>query len=93
MTMVMSPPPRRRDMEEMAISRFKATCLAVVERVRRTRRPVRITRRGEPVAEVVPPSAPRGPDGWIGSMAGTLQVRGDIVGPVSRGRDWEALRR
>jgi len=43
-------------MEEIAISRFKATCLAVLERVRRTRRPVRITRFGEPVANVVPPS-------------------------------------
>jgi prevent-host-death family protein len=44
-------------MESMAISEFKATCLAVLERVRRTKRPVLITRFGQPVAEVVPPSA------------------------------------
>ena len=37
-------------MEEMAISRFKATCLAVLERVRKTRKPVRVTRFGVPVA-------------------------------------------
>ena len=40
-------------MEEIAISKFKATCLAVMERVRRTRQPVLVTRFGEPVAEIV----------------------------------------
>ncbi len=30
--------------ETMAISKFKATCLAVLERVRRTGRPVVVTR-------------------------------------------------
>ena len=45
-----------RYMEEIAISKFKATCLAVMERVRRTRQPVLVTRFGEPVAEIVPPS-------------------------------------
>ena len=44
------------DMREIAISQFKATCLAVLEDVRRTRRPVRVTRFGKPVAEVIPPS-------------------------------------
>src|ERR1700720_3421386 len=44
-------------MKEMPISKFKATCLAVLEQVRKTKRPVRITRFGKPVAEVVPPSA------------------------------------
>ena len=37
-------------MEEIAISKFKATCLAVVERVRKTRKPIRITKFGKPVA-------------------------------------------
>jgi prevent-host-death family protein len=69
-------------MERMAISEFKAACLAVLERVRRTRKPVLITRFGEPLAEVVPPSAPPPPKSWIGSMAGTAQILGDIVSPV-----------
>ena len=42
-------------MEEIAISKFKATCLAVLERVRKTGEPVRVTRFGQVVAEVVPP--------------------------------------
>jgi len=79
-------------MESMAISEFKATCLAVLERVRRTKKPVLITRFGQPVAEVVPPSVPPPPKSWIGSMAGTAQIIGDIVSPVSEEGDWEAAR-
>src|SRR5436309_12337738 len=45
-------------METMAISKFKATCLATLERVRRTGRPLRVTRFGKPVADVVPPATP-----------------------------------
>ena len=41
-------------METMAVSKFKASCLAVLQRVRRTRKPVLITRFGKPVAEIVP---------------------------------------
>ena len=79
-------------METMAISKFKATCLSVLERVRRTKKPVMITRFGEPVAEVVPPSAPPRPKTWIGSMIGTARILGDIVSPVSNENDWEAGR-
>ncbi len=76
----------------MAISEFKATCLAVLERVRRTKKPVLITRFGQPVAEVIPPSAPPRPKSWVGSMAGTAEIIGDIVSPVSQEDDWEADR-
>jgi prevent-host-death family protein len=78
-------------MEEIAISKFKATCLAVLERVRKTRRPIRVTKFGKPVAEVVPPSAPPEKKEWTGSMAGTIQIHGDIVGPVTDPEDWEVL--
>jgi hypothetical protein len=37
-------------MQEIAISKFEATCVAVLERVRRTRQPIRVTRFGDPVA-------------------------------------------
>jgi len=79
-------------MESMAISEFKAICLAVLERVRRTKKPVLITRFGQPVAEVVPPSVPPRPKSWIGSMAGTGKILGDIVSPIGKKRDWEAAR-
>jgi prevent-host-death family protein len=79
-------------MREMAISKFKATCLAVLEQVRRTRKPILITRFGEPVAEVVPPSAPPRTGRWLGILKSTGQIKGDIVSPVFRERDWEVLR-
>ncbi len=82
-----------RWMETMPISKFKATCLAVMQRVKRTRRPVMITRYGQPVAADVPPSRPARKVGWIGSMEGTAMTVGDIVSPVVDPDEWEALRR
>ena len=83
-----------RVMEEIAISKFKARCLAVLERVRRTRKPVRVTRFGQPVAEVMPPSTTSQPSkDWLGCMAGTAVIAGDIVAPVSDEEDWDALRK
>ncbi len=78
-------------MEKIAISKFKATFLSVVERVRRTKKPELITRFGKPVAEVVPP--PPGPEAedWLGSMAGMGRIVGDIVGPAADESDWEVL--
>jgi prevent-host-death family protein len=79
-------------MEQIAVSKFKATCLSVLERVRKTRQPVLVTRFGKPVAEVVPPSAPDRPKGWLGALAGTGQIVGDIVSPATDAQDWDALR-
>lgn len=74
-------------MEEIAISKFKATCVAILERVRRTRRPIRVTKFGEPVAEVVPPSMPVRHREWIGSLAHTGWVEGDIIAPAGDEED------
>ena len=79
-------------LEEIAISKFKATCLAVLERVRKTGKPVLVTRFGEPVAQVVPPPVPVRPANWIGSFAGTAKIVGDIVSPATDEDDWEVLR-
>ena len=79
------------DIEVMAISKFKATCLAVLKRVRRTGRPILITRRGEPIAEVIPPRPPVRESGWLGSMATHATVTGDIVDPLVPAAEWEAL--
>jgi len=79
-------------MEEIAISKFKATCLAVVERVRKTRKPIRITKFGKPVAELVPATQPAKKKSWIGSMVGTGRIVGDIISPASDEDDWEVLR-
>ena len=76
-------------MEEIAISKFKATCLAVLERVRKTGQPIRVTRFGHPIAEINPPSAPQ-PPRRFGHHIGSGVILGDIVGPVGDESDWEA---
>lgn len=79
------------EMETMAISKFKATCLATLERVRRTGRPLRVTRFGKPVADIVPPSPEPPPSEWLGSLRGTLEIQGDILAPSSEMVEWEAV--
>jgi antitoxin (DNA-binding transcriptional repressor) of toxin-antitoxin stability system len=79
-------------MENMAISKFKATCLATLERVRRTGRPVRVTRFGTPVADIVPPAAPAAASPWLGSLRGTLELDHDIIAPSSDEAAWDALK-
>ncbi len=79
-------------MEQMAISKFKATCLAVLERVRQTGKPIQVTRFGKPVAEVVPPSPPSRNDEWLGAMRGTGRIVGDLVAPATGIDDWQVER-
>ena len=76
--------------ETVSISEFKATCLARIERVRRTGRRLVITKHGEPVAEVVPPSPPARADGWLGAAVGTGRILGDLVEPAVPAAEWEA---
>jgi len=77
--------------EEIAISEFKAKCLALLEQVRKTRKPIRATRFGKPVADVVSPAPSPQEADWLGSMADTMEIAGDIVSPVIEETDWEAL--
>lgn len=79
-------------MQEIAISEFKAKCLAVLERVRSTQKPIRVTRFGKPVAEIVPPTAVVDRAAWMGSMKGTFEILGDIVSPANDEDEWEASR-
>ena len=79
-------------MKQIPISKFQATCLAVLHRVKRTGEKVLITKRGLPVAQVVPPPPPPPPrESRYGCMKGTARELGDIVEPVAE-KDWEALR-
>lgn len=79
-------------MEEVAISEFKAKCLALLERVRKTKQPIRITRHGKPVAEVVPLSPVVDREAWLESMKGSVKILGDIISPANDEDEWEVLR-
>lgn len=79
-------------MESIPVSKFKATCLAVLKRVNRTGRPVLITRFGEPVAEVGPPTQRATQSDWLGSMAGRIEFTGNILSPAADEKAWAANR-
>jgi prevent-host-death family protein len=80
-------------MESIPVSKFKATCLAVLQRVKRSGRPVLVTRFGQPVAEVIPPQRRASASDWLGSMKGRATISGDVVGPAIDAKTWAAIGR
>jgi prevent-host-death family protein len=64
----------------VAAAEFKANCLRLMDEVARERRPVIITKRGKPVAKLVP--IEQEPMDLFGYMAGTAKICGEIVGPI-----------
>ncbi len=83
---------KKKPMEEVAISEFKAKCFPLLEQVNKTKKPLRVTRRGKPIADVVPPAEKPREGDWLGRMAGTMKITGDIVSPVIDLDDIEAMR-
>jgi prevent-host-death family protein len=69
-------------------SEFKAKCLAVLDEVERTRQTVVITKRGKPVAELVPHKSEKRE--FIGLLKGRMEIIGDIISPIDV--EWEALK-
>lgn len=80
------------NMEQISATEFKANCLAVVQRVQKTGKPIEITRYGKAVAEIVPVRPKARKKSWLGSMAGTVVILGDIVGPSTDESEWDALK-
>ena len=79
-------------MRQMAAGEFKAHCLAVMDEVAKTREPVVITKRGKPVAKVVPVEQKK-PRKLMGSLVGVLlPARGDLTEPTVPLEDWEMLK-
>ena len=77
--------------ETIVISEFKAKCLGILRRVQKTGRPVVVTRRGERIAEIHPPSPVQSEPDWLGSFAERGQIMTDLLEP-SAADDSEALR-
>jgi prevent-host-death family protein len=79
--------------KEVAISEFKAQCSALLEQVRVTHKPIRVTRFGRPVAEIGPPASIHRRVDWIGSMKNSIEIVRDIISPASGESEWEAIRK
>ena len=59
---------------------FKANCLRLMDEVAQQRRPIIITKRGKPVAKLVPMEEE--PLDLFGRMAGSIKICGDIISPI-----------
>ncbi len=77
-------------MRRVAAGEFKTRCLALMESVRTTKQPLVITKRGKPVAKLVPVEDPD--DDFIGRLEGIIHVVGDIESPAVPPEAWEALK-
>jgi prevent-host-death family protein len=77
-------------MKTMPAGEFKARCLRVMDEVRRRREPIVITKKGVPVAKLVPADEPA--TDVFGCMAGTAEIVGDVETPVTSARAWKSTR-
>ncbi len=77
-------------MKKIAAAEFKARCLTLMEDVRSTREPLIITKRGNPVAKLVPADNER--DNFIGRLRALFEIVGDIESPIDPLDAWESSR-
>jgi prevent-host-death family protein len=77
-------------MKKIAAAEFKSQCLMLMDHVRSTRQPLLITKRGKPVAKLVPLDTAE--DDFIGRLKGVFRVVGDIESPVEPTEAWESAR-
>jgi len=64
--------------ESIPISKFKATCLSLLDQVNKTGQPILVTKKGEPIAQVIPPPRPEKP----ASGGGAFHCGGKLMGVI-----------
>ncbi len=77
-------------MKKISAAAFKTHCLSIMEDVRKTRNPILITKRGCPVAKLVPVDTGR--DDFLGRLEGIVKITGDIESPIEPAESWKVLR-
>jgi prevent-host-death family protein len=76
-------------MKTMAAGAFKVHCLKVMDEVQSKRQAVLITKRGKPVAKLVPVEQEK--DDIFGFYKGKIKINGDIVSPAFSPEEWGDL--
>ena len=77
-------------MKTVTASRFKAGCLKIMDDVKARREPVLITKKGKPVARLVPVDEPV--RDVFGCLTAELEIAGDITSPVFSSSAWKGSR-
>jgi len=76
-------------MKTIPAGKFKVHCLAIMDEVQAKRQAVVITKRGKPVAKLVPVEQEK--DDIFGFFKGKIKVTGDIVSPALSPEEWGDL--
>jgi prevent-host-death family protein len=74
---------------KIAAGSFKVHCLAVMDEVQARRETVLITKRGKPVAKLVPVEEQT--DDLFGFLRGKVTIVGDVVSPAMQLEEWGDL--
>lgn len=77
-------------MRTISAAEFKTRCLKIMDEVKKGREPVLITKKGKPVARLVPVGGR--PRDVFGCLAGDLEITGDITARVVRPSAWKGSR-
>ena len=72
-------------MQKIPAAQFKSQCLAVMEQVANSGRPVVVTKHGKPVVQIIPIDSDE--DEIFGFMAGKFRIIGDIENTIPAS-DW-----
>jgi prevent-host-death family protein len=65
---------RSRTLRKVTVREFALNCGTLLDEVERTKEAVVITRRGKPIAKLVPP--------LLGIWKGRTEITGDIISPI-----------
>jgi len=76
-------------MKTIAAGQFKAHCLAIMDEVQAKRQAVVVTKRGKPVAKLVPVEKEK--DDIFGFLKGKGKITGDVVSPALTPEEWGDL--
>ena len=74
-----------KNCRQIAAGQFKARCLALLDEVAQTGQPLVVTKRGKPVARVIPAE-----EADVNDLHGSVLRQGDLISPV--GGKWDAER-
>lgn len=78
-------------MANVPATEFKAKCLALMDRVAERRETFVITKRGKPVAKLVPVDPPK--KSILGALEGRFHAVGDIVASAHTDAEWDEIAR
>jgi len=78
-------------MKDILISEFKAKCIKLLKNVNKSKQPIRVTLRGEPLVIVYPVEAQEEKPLMLGALRGKVKVLGDLDS-YDTTSDWEMLK-